>query len=150
MTEKKKRAPREKLNIVCGHGKHRAWTSAIAEICMLAKYGPLPHFFWQQDQFKKEFVTFIKLAAMIAKKSSKNRLAYVLSQKKTFDLSKEVGLILWECGNLKYEPTFSLTDLVTQFEGKFKEQDKPIIEIKEIKIEVKQDKPGLLDLLGDI
>lgn len=145
-----KKQPREKLKIICGQGVHRSWNCAIAEVCMLAKYGSLPDFFWQQDQFKKEYVNFLKILSTIVKKSSKNRLAFVLSKKKSFDLSKEIGLIIWECNNLKYEPSFSFKELITQFEGKFKTQKAKEIEIKEINIEVKQNKPGLLDLLGDI
>jgi len=62
-----------KYDIICGEGKHRSYTAAIAEIILLNKYGNQNDYFWRLPKYYNEYVNLIKLSGKLSKEVGKEK-----------------------------------------------------------------------------
>jgi len=150
---KKVKTPKKeviKLDIICGEGKHRTWTSAFAELVLLNKFGNLPDYFWRMSEYAPSYLTMIKLVGKLGKLYGRDKLAYYIYKEQAADFSNDVGLIIWKLKNYKWNNTeFTLEQLVGIYKNLYRPTKNENVvgntEIIEPKII-----PSELDLLGDI
>lgn len=137
----------DKLDIICGKGKHRTWNAAFAEMVLLNIYGQMPDYFWRLDQFKNKYLSLIKLIAMLGKKFSQNEIGYFIYKENTAIFEKDIGLITWKLKNHNYDSKFTIEQLVSHFKNKFRPINNTNITNVEIKPVIKTNEQ---DIIGDL
>lgn len=139
-----------KYDIICGNGQHRSYTSCIAELMCLNKYGNLPDYFWHDSQYYDEYVKLIKLAGKLSKEVGRDRLAFFLYKSPGFNFNTDIGLVVYSLRNFTVvNLEFTLTELVEVYKNKFRPTQQAIdIPLKQIATP-KQNKTTR-DFLGDI
>lgn len=139
----------DKLDIICGNGKHRSWTTCLAECILLNIYGQLPDYFWHSDKFKKKYVSLIKISAKFGKKFGIDKLAEFIYKDDGSVFEKDIGLIVHKLTNFKSYGQFTIQNLVEIYKNKFRPQINKVIDCSnpEIKVIIK---PSQNDIIGDL
>lgn len=139
-----------KYDIICGDGKHRMFTAAIAEIMLLNKYGNLHDLFWKDSSYYDEYVSLIKLAGKLSKEVGRDKLAFFLYKNPTFTFEGDVGLLIFKLRQFNMDTEFTLEQLVKVYKNKFRPQQKQVEINEKIEISIPKKNNTIRDFLGDI
>lgn len=141
-------AATKKYDIVCGEGKHRSYTAALAELMMLNKYGNQKDYFWRGSLYN-EYIKFIKLSGKICKEVGRDRFAWFIYKNPGYSFDGDIGLFIYNVRDDKSNMEFTMENLVRLYKEKFRPTEEKI-EIEDKKIDKPKTNKRLTDFLDGI